>query len=541
MVVDCLLIGHNDGDFSQLVDMVRGMGVRSGAYRDLDLAFVTWGGTPTRALDVLNKLDVTDAQGDRRKFHNMELLWPTIPYLGSFLARRGLTFDYVNLFQDEKDELRRKLQDAPRTVVVTTTLYVTPNPAIEVVRFVKEHCPETTVIVGGPFVSTYAKQASRAVLARTFGLMGADVYVISSEGELALSRVLESLRAGRSLHGIPNVAFREDSQFVFNDTELEYNDLDQNMVDYGLFSGLGEFLSLRTAKSCPFSCAFCGFPARAGKYTYLPVDLVEAELDRIREHESVTSLSFIDDTFNVPKGRFKQLLRMMIRKNYGFRWNCLYRSDHGDDETIELMAEAGCEGVFLGVESGSDTMLELMNKTARRKHYMRAIPLMKKLGIATHANLIVGFPGETVETVAETRGLLEEAQPDFFRAQLWYADPITPIWSRREEFGIEGSAFNWTHRTMDAPGSSDLVEDLFKTVRGSTWLPQNGFELWSVFYLQRRGMSLADVKTFLGAFNGAVKEKVGRTAPAEISPGAIERLQEASRFPGARSGVLARS
>jgi radical SAM PhpK family P-methyltransferase len=529
-MIDCLLVGHNDGRFEDFVNMVEGMGVDSGAYRDLALSFVKLDGKPTRALDVFNWLDVPDSHGSRRKYHNLDLLWPTITYLGTYLNRHDLSFDYVNLFQEEQEEFRRKLEDRPRAVAITTTLHVTAYPIIEVVQFIRQHAPDATIIVGGPFVSSISSEWSGDKLNALFSMMGANIYINSSEGELALTRVLEALRDGQSLRGIPNVVFREADDFVFNDCELESNPLETNMVDYSLFSSLGEFVSLRTAKSCPYSCAFCGFPARAGKYIYLSPELVAAELDHIREHSSVTSLTFLDDTCNVPKGRFKKVLRMMIDRQYGFRWNCFYRSDHGDQEVIELMAEAGCEGVFLGTESGSDAVLEVMNKTARRADYMRAIPQLKKAGIVTYSSMIIGFPGETEHTVEETRSLLEEAQPDFFRAQLWYADPVTPVWSRREELGIEGARFNWSHDTMDSVTATNVIDDLFTTTRNSVWLPQNGFELWSIFYLQRRGMTLNQIKTMLQAFNGAVAENIGQGRPKEVSPAALARLRDAYQF-----------
>jgi radical SAM PhpK family P-methyltransferase len=529
-MVDCVIVGHNDENFTNYVQMVEGMGAKSAAFRDLLLSYLVWKGTPTRALDVLNRLGVPDSFGDSRQYHNLDLLWPTISYLGTYLHRRGFSFDYVNLFQYERDEFREKLADKPLTVAVTTTLHVTASPIVEVVQFVKEHAPQTTVVVGGPFIANYCREWDTENVAKLFKLIGADIYINSSEGEFAFSRALGALKAGESLRGIPNVIFREGDDFFFNDSEAESNSLEGNMVDYGILGQLGSFVSLRTAKSCPYSCAFCGFPARAGKYIFLPPNLVQAELDHISERGSVTNLTFLDDTFNVPKGRFKKVLRMMIERKYDFRWNCFYRSDHGDEEVIELMAEAGCEGVFLGVESGSDRMLEFMNKSARRKDYLKAIPHLKKVGIATHANLIIGFPGETEQTVEETRGLLAEAQPDFFRAQIWYADPVTPVWARREELGIQGARFNWSHHTMDSQTSADIVDDLFTSVKGSVWLPQNGFELWSIFYLQRRGMTLDQVKDFLRAFNGAVAENVGKNVPAEISPAALRRLRRASRF-----------
>ena len=80
---------------------------------------------------------------------------------------------------------------------------------------------------------------------------------------------------------------------------------------------LGE--NIRTSISCPFSCAFCGFPEHAGKYQTVNVELIERELKSVDRMESVKSVYFIDDTFNVPVKRFKEILRMMIRNRFKFR------------------------------------------------------------------------------------------------------------------------------------------------------------------------------------------------------------------------------
>ena len=88
-MVDCLIVGHNDGDFPSYVKMLEGMGTDSGGYRDLALSFVQWEGQPTRALDVFNRLGVPDANGDRRRYHNFEMIWPTILY---FAAGNALAF-----------------------------------------------------------------------------------------------------------------------------------------------------------------------------------------------------------------------------------------------------------------------------------------------------------------------------------------------------------------------------------------------------------------------------------------------------------------
>jgi anaerobic magnesium-protoporphyrin IX monomethyl ester cyclase len=529
-MTDCLIIGHNDGNFGEYVGMVRSMGEESGAFRDLRLAFLNIDGEPQHALHALTRYAGPTPSG--MPYHNTDFLWPTIPYLASYLDRRGFTFDYVNRFQFEKAALKRKLlQDRILTIAITTTLHVSVHPILEIIAFIREHNDEAKIIVGGPFIANLPASTDEAGMRQLFAYMDADFYVIQSEGEQALVRIIETLKRGGDPAVIPNIAYRSGGEHVLTSAEPESNPLEENRVDYRLFSRdvFGQFVTLRTAKSCPFACSFCGFPQRAGKYTYLSVQDVERELDAIRAIGGVTTLTFIDDTFNVPKPRFKEIMRMMIRNQYGFRWNIFFRSDHGDDEAIELMGQAGCEGVFLGVESGSDHMLQLMNKTARRKNYMHAIPRLRQAGVATHASIIVGFPGETRETVQESISLVEEAQPDFFRAQLWYADPVTPIWQRRADFGVQGSAFNWSHDSMDAAEACDIIDTMFRTTGGSVWMPQNGFEMWTLFYLQRLGMSLPQIKDFARAFNGAIASGLGSGYPPQPSAAALQVLAERAR------------
>lgn len=532
-MIDCLIVGFNDGDFGSYTDMVKGMGTDSGAYRDLSLAFFEYENKPYRSLDMLNHFYQENRSGISKPFHNADFLWPVVLYLGSYLSRRGLSFDYINLFHLEKEQLKEKLvNNEVLTIAITTTLYVSPHPILEIVSFIREHNDAAKIVIGGPYISNQAKLIDRRTLEQEFEYLGGDFYVISNEGEATLVNLIRALKTGSDLKSVDNIAYRRGANFEFTAASIESNPLEENMVDYGLFprEQIGEFLSLRTAKSCPFSCSFCGFPQRAGKYKYLDVPLVEKELDSIRDIGTVTTLTFLDDTFNVPKERFREILRMMIRNQYGFKWNSFYRSDHGDDETIELMGKAGCEGVFLGVESGSDEMLQKMNKTARRKDYLRSIPRLREAGISTHANVIVGFPGETYATVQETIDLIEETKPDFFRSQLWYADPVTPIWNKRAEYGIEGSAFLWSHKTMDYRMACDFVDKMFLCVENSVWLPQNGFEQWSTFYLQRKGMTLHQIKNFLRCFNAIIKENLITSGKGDISPALLEPLRGSARF-----------
>lgn len=517
---DCLLIGFNDTDFGDFVTMLDGMGRHTGAYRDVNLAFADLGKGPRRCLDLLNDLSADAGIAPDSPYENCDFLWPVVSYLGSYLHRRGYTFDFVNLFHREKEKCRQKLERTEyRSIVITTTLYVSPHPILEIVEFIRNLGITTPIIIGGPYLLNQHAVLSQEELAPMLEYLGGDIYVFSSEGEATLVKILERLRNRRDVTGIPNTAVvKKDGEISYEPLETEKNSLQDEPILYELFGpeAIGEFVLTRTAKSCPFNCAFCGFPGRAGNYTYTDLAFVERELNSLRDVGSVSTITFIDDTFNVPKSRFKSICRLMIDRNYGFKWHSFYRSDHGDDDTIALMAEAGCEGVFLGIESGCDRILAAMNKGARKKHYYAAIEKFKKVGITTYGSFIIGYPGEDQESVNETRDFIETSGMDYYRAQLFYLDPATPVWRNREKLGIVGGGFEWKHPTLTSAEGCALIEKMFLEIKNSTWLPQHGFEDWSIYYLKRKGFSSEDVRLWVGGFNELVRQKIrGNFRPEE--------------------------
>src|SRR5687767_9114602 len=187
-MIDCLIIGFNDVEFSSYVDDVRMMGEDSGPFRDLRLAYIEMDGKPMRALDVLSRLRKPDPGGHRPFFHNADFLWPVVMCLGTFLSRRGFSFDYVNLFHLEKEKVAAKLAQGVRSVAITTTLYVSPQPIIEIVGFVRRHDPDVPIVVGGPYVSNQTASMDQPDLDALFDYLGADYYVTGREGELTLAR-----------------------------------------------------------------------------------------------------------------------------------------------------------------------------------------------------------------------------------------------------------------------------------------------------------------------------------------------------------------
>lgn len=528
--IDCLFIGYNAMKFERYKKIIEKMGVNSGAYRDLNLNFIEYNNRTYTVPGVFNLFRCKDTSSTRfiepLKVEN--ILSPAITYLGSYLSGRGLTFDFVNSFQDEKAQLAQKLvKDDMLIIAVTTTFYTLVIPILEIIDFIKNYNPGAKIVVGGPFIATQVRSQDSRDLENLFKLMGADFYINSSQGETALVELIYSLKKGLAVEKVNNIYYKTNKGYQATTVSKENNQLAENMVMWDLFTpSIGEHVNIRTSASCPFSCAFCGFPQHAGNYQTVAVPLIEKELNSLHRLNTVKYVNFIDDTFNVPANRFKKILRMMVKNRYKFKWYSYFRCQFADGEMVELMKESGCVGVFMGLESGNNQILKNMNKTASVEKYLQGIELLKESGIITFGSFIVGFPGETYETLEDTVRFIEKSELDFYRAQLWYGEPITPIYRQRKEYDIKGERFEWSHATLNSRQGCDLIDEVFLTVDKSIWVPQYNFDFIIIWELMRRGWSLDRVKDFLRSFNSGIREKLSSPNYTEASWKIIKRIKK---------------
>jgi anaerobic magnesium-protoporphyrin IX monomethyl ester cyclase len=527
--IDCFLIGHNEMEFENYERSVRIMGVDSGAYRDLNMNFVCHNSHLYSAPDIFNELCANGKGSSNVKPVGMGSSFSlTAAYLGTYLWRRGFTFDYVSSFREEKDYLAEKLaNETIRTIAITTTFYVSPLPILEIMQFIKQYNQEAKIIVGGPFVSAQYRSREEKALQSVLKSIRADFYINSSQGEATLVKLLNALRQGSPLDNIPNLYYITEKGYASTPIEKENNPLSENMVNWDLFAHrVGDYVMVRTSRSCPFSCAFCGFPQHAGKYQTADLAAVEQELNSLNKIQSLKHVDFVDDTFNVPPERFKDIVRMIIKNKYKFTWHSQFRCQYADREMVQLMKESGCKGVFLGIESGNNQILKNMNKAVTVEQYRKGIQWLNEYGILTFGCFIVGFPGETDETARDTFNFIEDSGLDFCRAQLWFCDPVTPIWDQREKYQIKGVHFKWSHATMDYRRACDLIEQGFQSLKKSLWVPQYNFEFDALFHLMNRGINTDRVKLFLKGFSQGIAEKLGDSPRKEASPAVLETIKK---------------
>jgi p-methyltransferase len=497
--LDCVVVGYNDVDFGKFAARQKRMESTSGAYHEVKTNSILINGERITYMEFLNRVSGRLMGFDP---HLSAFDAPSLGayYLASFVRQRGLSAEVVNFFNHDQDLFAKYLARKPRAVAITTTFYVDAWPLLDVVRFVRKHSPESKIIVGGPFAFNLPLDHDPETLQFVMGEIGADIYVIDSQGELTLSTILRRLQGGGvdTLGDVPNLFYTTDGELFRETARLpENNDLGEAAIDWSVFdpAQIVPVSYLRTARSCPFACTFCNYPTLAGQHVVDEVANVETQLEYLHSI-GATDVVFIDDTFNVPLPRFKNLLRMMIRHQFRSRWISFFRCSNADEEAFDLMKESGCLGVFLGIESGDQTILKYMNKSATLDRYKWGIRQLHARGIATFASLICGFPGETETSVKNSVAFIEEVKPTFFNVQLYYHDKRSPIEKQAAEFEIHGGGYSWRHKTMDWREAMEWVKYMYANVHNSGCLPLYGFSLWAIPYLVARGFTLEQIVRF---------------------------------------------
>ncbi len=191
------------------------------------------------------------------------------------------------------------------------------------------------------------------------------------------------------------------------------------------------FATVLTDFGCPYRCEFCVMPSLGWKAR--PAGDVVEELAGLRERR-VSEVFFLDQTFGLRRRRARRLLTALRRM--GFGWVCFNRPDLLDPGWARELADGGCHTMILGLESGSERILQAARKDYGREQILRGFRLCRQAGIRTVATVIAGLPEETEETFRETLRFLDEVRPDFASFNVAVPRIGTPLRRRALELGL---------------------------------------------------------------------------------------------------------
>lgn len=408
-------------------------------------------------------------------------------YLESFLKLHG--FDATAVFEWHDDrELERALQRDPVAVAFSTT-YVTDNEllvaCVDTLRCVVGELP---VIVGGPYIWKQSLEFERdggdpahQRQMRAFGvdpladcLFGASapaplrnvVFVVNEFGEHTLLRVLNQLVKGKSgdegFRAIPNLALaRADGNWCFTAVQPEPVDLENDYTRWDLVDSMPAMVPLRASVGCPYRCRYCDFIELHPQVLKRSAGSIAAEIVLARAR-SGRVFGFVDDNIFLSKKRIAELARTMIERELNVAWGGFFRVDRIDEENIGELAESGCVYGLCGIETGDDGQLARMRKDCRSAEALRGIQLATEAGMVLNLCMLVGFPGETQDSIDRSIEFLNalDASHKGFASWLLYPFYLLPGTAAdslefRREHDMHGRRARWRHATMDVEQVSE--------------------------------------------------------------------------------------
>ena len=426
--------------------------------------------------------------------------------LASHLRRNGFAVKLINYM--DSDNIDHKITEVqsfkPDIVALSTTFVLSKKHLIEIGGKLRANLPKAFIVAGGHHILTALMYMDAKEKTKYLEATQINGFIEDSQGELSLLDLCR-LYPGH-LGSVPNMVWRQPSgEIKHNERRPENNDINSTLIEIG-----SEFrdtvVHVRTARSCDFKCAFCSYPTIAGDLALMDLDNVIITLRKAKE-VGVKSIFFVDDTFNVPQDRFEVLVDRIIEEDLGLPWYSFLRCQHVDEDLVKRMKKAGCAGVFLGIESGSDAVLKNMKKGSIARFYRNGVKWLREQGIVTVGAFVIGFPGETTETVKETFEFIQNVGLDYYFIQPFYFLHHTPVYKQAKKFGLTGQGLYWTHDTMKWTEAVGHINRLFLEIDGATFVNPD-YTLWEIAYLQNKGMGLDEIKDYRTLINDMTQRQM---------------------------------
>ncbi|MFC1850765.1 B12-binding domain-containing radical SAM protein [candidate division CSSED10-310 bacterium] len=272
---------------------------------------------------------------------------------------------------------------------------------------------ELITILGGPHPSSEIPE-------RIFHQIPNAQYAFAGEAEAGLPEFLARFVNGTTdFENIPGLIWRDDTGAVRANSKVYTTNLDTlsfpawDLIDPRKYNWGYSYMTTKLpaapmvmTRGCPFRCTFCGSHLITGRHVRKrSVDNIINEMKMLRRDYGVQTIDIVDENFAFDREFLIEFCQRMISEKPGLLWNCPYgvRLTNLDEEVIVLMEKAGCFGVSVGVESGSDRILKLIRKGLTRETVVQKVQLIKRLtNMMVQGYFIIGFPGETRNDIHDT-------------------------------------------------------------------------------------------------------------------------------------------
>ncbi len=307
----------------------------------------------------------------------------------------------------------------------------------ELATMIKEAKPGIITVFGGAHVSS----------------MGADLlknrnnidFLSIGEGEVTLAE----LASGNDVSEIPGLIWKDNGDPVSNPPRIHIKDLDSlpfpsyekldgfpKGYNLPLFSyALTPGATMITSRGCPYQCSFCDRSVFKQSYRYNSAEYIYDHMQYLRTRFKVRHINIYDDLFTTHRRRITLLCDLLVSKPLGIQFNCAVRVGYADDVLLEMLRDAGCLQVSLGVETGDPQLMEVHKAGVDLGQVRDTVNRIQKKGLRAKGLFMMGLPGDTEESIQKTGNFALSLGLDDMNMSKFTPFPGAPVWSTITESG----------------------------------------------------------------------------------------------------------
>lgn len=355
--------------------------------------------------------------------------------LSAYLKRHRLKCEVFDTTFSTKEKFFAHLREIrPRFICLYVNLMTRAN-IVRIIQFIRteESLKNAYIILGGPEVTHHAERFIDA---------GAD-FIVVGEGEETLAELITSLDIpfNAFVDKVNGIYYRNALGAVVKTPEREkIKDIDRlpfpdrEAIDLSLYLNAWKqkhgvnAISVSTMRGCPYTCKWCSRAVYGLSYRRRSAENVVTELKLLTQNYAPDSFWFVDDVFTVSHKWLKEFRDELKKEGLAIRFECITRADRMNAEVIEILKECGCFRVWIGAESGSQKVIDLMDRRVEVEQVREMIRLTRAQGMEAGTFIMLGYPGEEKEDIALTVQHLVESNPDQFTITVAYPITGTPFY-----------------------------------------------------------------------------------------------------------------
>lgn len=358
-------------------------------------------------------------------------------YISAYLNQKNVKNDvYDSTFFSQDAQLKFIEEKQPKVVAIYTNLMTKVN-VIKLIKLLKNNPKygRPKIVLGGPDITYNCENYLKTE---------AD-FLIIGEGEETTIQLCNAIINNEDFSQITGIAFFENGFVKKTPPRVKLKDLsdlplpnrdaipvDKYLQTWKTHHGKSS-MTVSTQRGCPYTCKWCSTAVYGQSYRRRPAHLVAEELKLLKDNYNPDSIWFVDDVFTVSHKWIRSFHEEVLKQDAIIPFECITRAERLNDDILQLLKEAGCYRIWIGAESGSQKIIDAMDRRVDVDVVKTAIQKTNALGIETGTFIMVGYPGENEKDINETINYLKAANPTHFTITVAYPIKGTSLYNEIED------------------------------------------------------------------------------------------------------------